>query len=109
MLDRCNFNKDDKILFLGAGSAAHGIADLLCYAMKEQGLTDQEARDRCWLFDTKGLVVKKRERLEDFKKPYAKSFDHLESFVECIEKIKPTAIVGSVQHQNYLLEKSSRQ
>ena len=86
--------KDHKILFLGAGSAAHGIADLLCYAMREQGLSDEEARDRCWMFDTKGLVVKNRERLEDFKVQYAKSFDHLEHFVECIEKIKPTAIVG---------------
>lgn len=86
--------KDHKILFLGAGSAAHGIADLLCYAMREEGLTDKQAKERCWMFDTKGLVVKNRERLEDFKKPYAKDFDNLQDFAECIRKIKPTAIVG---------------
>lgn len=86
--------KDHTILFLGAGSAAHGIADLLCYAMREEGLSAQEARKRCWMFDTKGLVVNGRDRLEEFKKPYAKDFDNLQSFAECVRQIKPTAIVG---------------
>jgi malate dehydrogenase (oxaloacetate-decarboxylating)(NADP+) len=86
--------KDHTILLLGAGSAAHGIADLICYAMREEGLSDEEARARCWMFDTKGLVVKNRERLEEFKKPYAKEFAQSTDFVDCIRKIKPTAIVG---------------
>ena len=86
--------KDHTILFLGAGSAAHGIADLLCYAMREQGLSDEEAKARCWMFDTKGLVVKGRPRMEEFKKPYAKDFENLKDFAECIRRIKPTAIVG---------------
>lgn len=86
--------KDHTILFLGAGSAAHGIADLLCYAMQKEGLTAEQARDRCWMFDTKGLVVEGRERLEEFKRPYAKKFENLQSFAECVRQIKPTAIVG---------------
>lgn len=86
--------KDHKILFLGAGSAAHGIADLLCYAMNKEGLTPQEAREKCWMFDTKGLVTEGRERLEYFKKPYAKKYENLQSFLECIKQIKPTAIIG---------------
>lgn len=92
------------ILFLGAGSAARGIADLLCYAMKQEGLTDEQARGRCWMFDTKGLVVKGRERLEVFKQPYAHEHPHLESFVECIQSIKPTAIVGVSTYQNLFTE-----
>lgn len=86
--------KDHTILLMGAGSAAHGIADLLCYAMREEGLSDEEARSHCWMFDTKGLVVKNRERLEEFKKPYAKDFANTTDFVDCIRKIKPTAIIG---------------
>jgi malate dehydrogenase (oxaloacetate-decarboxylating)(NADP+) len=86
--------KDHRILFLGAGSAAHGIADLLCLAMQKEGLSEKEAREKCWLFDTKGLVVVGRERLEDFKKKYAKRTKEQESFLECIRLIKPTAIVG---------------
>jgi malate dehydrogenase (oxaloacetate-decarboxylating)(NADP+) len=86
--------REHTILFLGAGSAAHGIADLLCYAMQEEGLSDKEAKARCWMFDTKGLVVEGRERLETFKQSYAKAFDNLKDFAQCVRKIKPTAIVG---------------
>ena len=86
--------KDHTILFLGAGSAAHGIANLLCYAMREQGLSDDAAKARCFMFDTKGLVVKGRPRLEEFKKPYAKNLENLKDFTECIRQIRPTAIVG---------------
>lgn len=86
--------KDQTILFLGAGSAGHGIADLLVYAMQKEGLTLEEARGRCWMFDTKGLVVKNRPRLEDFKAIYAHDHPPIETFLECIEYIKPTAIIG---------------
>jgi malate dehydrogenase (oxaloacetate-decarboxylating)(NADP+) len=93
-----NYNKmaikDHKVLFLGAGSAAHGIANLLVCAMQEEGLSEAEARKKCWMFDTKGLVVKGRERLEDFKAIYAHDHKMSKSFVECIKSIKPTAIVG---------------
>ena len=88
--------KDHTILLMGAGSAAHGIADLLCYAMRDEGLSDEEARSHCWMFDTKGLVVKNRERLEEFKKPYAKDFANTTDFVDCIRKIKPTANIGVI-------------
>ncbi len=85
---------DHKILFLGAGSAARGIADLLYYAMEEEGLSTQEARKRCWMFDTKGLVVESRKRLEEFKKPYAHKHKGSDNFINCVKELKPTAIVG---------------
>ena len=85
---------DHKILFLGAGSAGTGIANLLCSAMVEEGLSIEEARKKCWLFDTKGLVVKDRERLETFKQPFAHDFKNLTSFLDAVKEIKPTAIVG---------------
>lgn len=86
--------KDHTILFLGAGSAAHGIANLLCLAMQTEGLSEKEAIEKCWLFDTKGLVISDRERLEDFKKKYAKNSKEINSFLDCVRFIKPTAIVG---------------
>ncbi len=91
--------QDHKVLFLGAGSAASGIAELLCYAMQEEGVSQSEAIAKCWMFDTKGLVYKNRPRLEKFKEKYAhdikfaSTFDTT-SFLECVKKLQPTAIIG---------------
>ena len=39
--------QDEKYLFLGAGSAAIGLAGLLCTALVEQGMTLEDAQARC--------------------------------------------------------------
>src|ERR1700693_3897160 len=61
---------DQRFLFLGAGSAATGIAELISQAMELEGLSIEKARQRSWLFNTKGLVVKSRTDLQDFQKPF---------------------------------------
>jgi len=62
--------------------------------MEEEGLSTQEARKRCWMFDTKGLVVESRKRLEEFKKPYAHKHKGSDNFINCVKELKPKAIVG---------------
>ena len=98
--------KDQRILFLGAGSAAIGLADLIVSALGQQGIPPETARQQIRMFDTKGLVVAGRPGLEAFKLSYAhklppsKSFDHLDPASECpqiaaaIEDFKPTALIG---------------
>jgi len=49
--------KDLRIMFLGAGSAATGIADLITYAFKKEGFSDEDARNKLWFVDINGLVV----------------------------------------------------
>ncbi|AKU92625.1 NAD-dependent malic enzyme [Vulgatibacter incomptus] len=85
---------EERILFLGAGSAGIGIADLVASAMRQEGLSEEEARGRISLFDIHGLIESSRKDLEDFQKPYAHSMKPTKDFVEAIEAFKPTAIIG---------------
>jgi malate dehydrogenase (oxaloacetate-decarboxylating)(NADP+) len=85
---------DQRFLFLGAGSAATGIAELISEAMAMEGITVQQGRAQNWLFDVKGLVVDSRSDLADFQKPFAHKYRPVSSFVEAIEAIKPTGIIG---------------
>ncbi len=81
-------------LFLGAGSAGIGIADLLVQAMTAEGLSAEAARARIWFFDVNGLLETSRKDLADFQKPYAHSHAPTKDFVKAIETIKPQAIIG---------------
>ncbi len=85
---------EQKLLFLGAGEAGIGIADLFVDALVEEGLTLDQAREHCWLVDSKGLVVKSRQNLAEHKLPYA--HDHLgcSDFLTAVHNLKPTAILG---------------
>jgi malate dehydrogenase (oxaloacetate-decarboxylating)(NADP+) len=81
-------------LFLGAGSAGTGIADLLVEAMTAEGISAGAARARIWFFDVNGLLETSRKDLADFQKPYAHSHPAIKDFVQAIEAIKPNAIIG---------------
>ncbi len=85
---------DQQILFLGAGEAATGIADLIVSAMIAQGLKPTEAKRRCWLVDSKGLVVKSRSDLAEHKLGYAHEHAPVGDFLGAIKTLKPTAIIG---------------
>jgi malate dehydrogenase (oxaloacetate-decarboxylating)(NADP+) len=82
------------LLFQGAGEAATGIADLVVKAMVEEGLDPAAARRRCWLFDSKGLVVKSRADLAEHKKPYAHDHPRVTTLLDAVHRINPTAIIG---------------
>jgi len=85
---------DQRILFLGGGSAATGIAELICRAMAMEGMDIDEARHRNALFDINGLLVASRTDLADFQKPFAKDRAPVSTFVEAVKAIKPTGIIG---------------
>ena len=85
---------EQKILFLGAGEAATGIADLVASAMVTQGLSPAAAGERCWLVDSRGLVVKSRTDLAEHKKTYAHDHPPIGDFLTTIRTLKPTAIIG---------------
>jgi malate dehydrogenase (oxaloacetate-decarboxylating)(NADP+) len=85
---------EQKLLFMGAGEAATGIADLTTSAMTAQGLPEAEAHEHCWLFDSQGLVVAGRGELAEHKRPYAHAHAPAGNFVAAVEALRPTAIIG---------------
>jgi malate dehydrogenase (oxaloacetate-decarboxylating)(NADP+) len=85
---------EQRFVFLGAGSAAVGIAELIASAMTLDSLTIDEARGRISLFDIIGLVESSRTDLLDFQKPYAHPHEPSGDFVSAIESLKPTALIG---------------
>jgi len=86
--------KDEKYLFLGAGSAGIGLANLLCSALVAQGMSLTEAQARVYMFDINGLLEASRTDLLDFQKPYAHQHAPTRDFVAAIESVKPTTIIG---------------
>jgi malate dehydrogenase (oxaloacetate-decarboxylating)(NADP+) len=98
--------KDQRILFLGSGSAAIGLADLIVSALVQQGVSQDAARQQIRLFDTQGLVVAGRPGLPESKRRYAHKlppsnpFNHLDLSTErpqilaAIEDFKPTILIG---------------
>ena len=85
---------DQKVLFLGAGEAATGIADLVVSAMMAEGASEAEALRRNWLVDSRGLVVKNRAGLTEHKVRYAHDHAPIGDFLTAIQTLKPTAIIG---------------
>jgi len=85
---------EQTLLFLGAGEAATGIADLVVSAMMAEGLSEAEAHRRNWLVDSRGLVVKGRQGLTAHKLPYAHDHAAIGDFVTAIRALRPTAIIG---------------
>lgn len=87
--------RDQRFLFFGAGEAGVGIADLLVKALIGEGLSQEEARHSCWMFDSGGLVVRSRENLAPHKLPYAHDHPRVDQFLDAVESIKPTGIIGA--------------
>jgi malate dehydrogenase (oxaloacetate-decarboxylating)(NADP+) len=85
---------EQRLLFLGAGEAATGIADLVVSAMVAQGVPARQARRACWLFDSRGLVVAGRGELAAHKRPYAHEHGPVASFADAVRTLRPTALIG---------------
>ena len=85
---------DQKILFLGAGEAGIGIADVFVAALREEGMSTEDARKHCWFVDSRGLLVAGRDNIAEHKEPYAHAGEFTADFLEAVKMLKPTAILG---------------
>lgn len=88
---------DHTYLFLGAGEAGTGIAELIALEMSKHTDTPvDDCRKKIWLVDSKGLLVESRkESLQHFKKPFAHEHEPMKTLLEAVQSIKPTVLIGT--------------
>ncbi|XP_030968097.1 NADP-dependent malic enzyme isoform X1 [Quercus lobata] len=88
---------DHRFLFLGAGEAGTGIAELIALEMSKQTKAPlEETRKKIWLVDSKGLIVSSRkESLQQFKKPWAHEHEPIKELVDAVKAIRPTVLIGT--------------
>lgn len=85
---------EQTFLFLGAGEAATGIANLIVEALVDEGMDRAEALKHCCLFDSKGLVTSGRTGLAHNKEPFAHDLPECRTFLDAVRAVRPTGIVG---------------
>ena len=86
---------DQRILFMGAGEAGLGIANLFVEHLVSTGVSPDAARKSCWFLDSKGLLVAARkEDLVAHKRPYAHEAEFIRDLPSAIRALKPTALIG---------------
>ncbi|KAI1284359.1 NADP-dependent malic enzyme [Xylaria sp. FL0933] len=89
---------DQRLVFMGAGSAGVGVAKQMVEYYTRRGLSEAAAKDKFWLVDTKGLVTWDRgDKLPEHKKYFARSDNNGHQFrtlEEVIEYVRPSALVG---------------
>lgn len=91
-----------RIVILGAGSAATGIAEQIIAAMMLDGLAEEQARTTIWLVDRHGLVHMGRDDLDEAKRLYAQPWKRgtaasgeAPRLDEVVREVHPTALIGT--------------
>ena len=88
--------RDQRIAMFGSGSAGVGIIALLIAAMKEQGLTEAEARQRVYAFNRHGLIVEGDPGLRASQVPLARKADEIAGWK--ISGSGPVSLRDTVEH-----------
>lgn len=90
--------KDQRAVFMGAGSAGVGVAKQIVQYFREEGLTEDEARHCFWLVDSKGLICDDRgDKLADHKVYFSRNDNagkQYKTLAEVVEFVKPTILMG---------------
>nr|XP_043619177.1 NADP-dependent malic enzyme-like [Erigeron canadensis] len=88
---------DHTFLFLGAGEAGTGIAELIALEISTKtNIPIEETRKKIWLVDSKGLIVSSRKAsLQHFKQPWAHEHEPLSTLLDAVNAIKPSVLIGT--------------
>ncbi len=88
-----------RVVFVGGGSAGCGIAEQVVVAMEAEGLTEAEARARIFIVDRDGLMTTDQTWQRDFQRRLAHDSSLVaewngQGLEETIAQIKPTILIG---------------
>jgi malate dehydrogenase (oxaloacetate-decarboxylating) len=96
---------EQRVTILGAGSSATGISEQLVAAMKAEGLSENQAKARIWLVDSRGLVHTGRDSLEPSKQRFAQAWKSISSWettrsgsftiLDVVRNVHPTILIGT--------------
>nr|XP_033322414.1 NADP-dependent malic enzyme isoform X1 [Megalopta genalis]XP_033322415.1 NADP-dependent malic enzyme isoform X2 [Megalopta genalis]XP_033322421.1 NADP-dependent malic enzyme isoform X7 [Megalopta genalis] len=88
---------DNTIVFQGAGEASLGIAWLCAMAMMDEGVTEEQAKSKIWMVDSKGLIVKDRPSggITEHKLHFARGDAPIDTLLEVVKTAKPTVLIGA--------------
>ncbi|OBX34581.1 NAD-dependent malic enzyme [Halomonas elongata] len=104
---------DQRVVFVGAGSAGCGIAEQVVVAMQAEGLSEEEARARVFMVDREGLVTSDQEWLRDFQRRLAQEPSLVDdwdgqSLLEVVKQVRPTVLLGVCGQQGLFTEEVIR-
>jgi malate dehydrogenase (oxaloacetate-decarboxylating) len=110
--------RDQRFVFMGAGSAGTGIADLLVKALMQEGLADVEARSLLWLLNSRGIVHSGMSELSPWQQRYGQPKERVAgwqhdragniSLIEVVNQVHPTVLVGVCGQQGAFTEEVVR-
>ncbi|VDD95671.1 unnamed protein product [Enterobius vermicularis] len=84
----------EKFVFLGAGGAATGVAEMCVRQMQTEGITEAEAADRIYMMDIDGLITK--NRVDGARHSlFAKDMPETKDLLQLIKKVKPGILIGA--------------
>ena len=101
---------DQRYMCFGAGTAGAGIADRIYQEMLQQGLSENEARNRFYLVDKQGLLFDDMDDLTPEQKPFAhkrtefNNANELTNLETAVKAVRPTILVGTSTQPNTFTE-----
>lgn len=86
---------EQRFLFFGAGEANIGIGTIVVAALERAGLSDADARSRCWSIDSRGLVTTARPQSAEHRRAFAQDEAPLAEVLAIVEAFRPTIPIGA--------------
>ncbi len=94
---------DQRVAFLGAGSAGCGIAEAIIAQMVSEGISDEQARSQVFMVDRWGLLQEGMLNLLDFQQRLVQKLSNTQdwprennafSLLDVMKNAKPTVLIG---------------